>query len=275
MRIAFSRRPLAAWSALTALWAAVGMAGPPPPPPAPAEAKTLPGLLEPYSGFDVVFGPAGPRVLGPEANPQIEAMLFGPGKALGGATACELGNVRVEASRLLVEVQCPEEAKVTLELQVRDRGLAADKGQGSTWFAIAWPPAWQGGAEGPAQERHRAAQADLLQRVLAKEGLLTWQRVRPAPGSPGDGWMTALLAANGCSAWGMRVGCAMSSPRRTVGHGTLWIHAPWSSSAKPCRSFHPWQTLHSRCKAWAVAPSPWQAHPRSKRTTSPRWHVAR
>ncbi len=171
------------------------MAGPPPPPPAPAEAKTLPGLLEPYSGFDVVFGPAGPRVLGPEANPQIEAMLFGPGKALGGATACELGNVRVEASRLLVEVQCPEEAKVTLELQVRDRGLAADKGQGSTWFAIAWPPAWQGGAEGPAQERHRAAQADLLQRVLAKEGLLTWQRVRPAPGSPGDGWMTALLAA--------------------------------------------------------------------------------
>lgn len=194
MSLARLHRPLAAWSALAAFWAAAGIAAPPPPAPA-ADAKALPGLLEPYAGFDVVFGPGGPRVLGPEANPQIEAMLFGPGKALGGADACQLGNVRVEASRLLAEVQCPDEAKVAVQLLVRERGSTSEKAQGSTWFAIVWPQEWQSATAGPAQQRHQAAQTDLLQRVQAKEGLLTWQRVRPAPGSPADGWLTALLAA--------------------------------------------------------------------------------
>lgn len=197
MRRRTRHRPLPVWSAAAALWAVAGLAAPPAAP--IGAAKPLPGLLEPYSGFDVVFGPGGPRVLGPEANPQIEAMLFGPGKELGGGGAgsggCELGNVRVEASRLLVEVQCPDEPKVTVPLQVRERGVAAEKTQGTTWFTIAWPAEWQAAAAGPAQDRHRSAQADLLQRVQAKEGLLTWQRVRPAPGSPTDGWMTALLAA--------------------------------------------------------------------------------
>ena len=187
--------PLTVWSALTALWAVAALASPPAPPAAPtAAAKPLPGLLEPYSGFDVVFGPGGPRVLGPEANPQIEAMLFHPGKALG-TGGCELGNVRVEASRLLVEVQCPGDAKVTVPFQVRDRGATSQQTEGTAWFAATWPTEWQQDKAGAAADARRGAQAELLVRVRAKEGLLTWQRVRPAPGSPADGWMTALLAA--------------------------------------------------------------------------------
>lgn len=189
-----------------AIWAVPVFAQPAAPParqgePAAAKpAAPLPALLEPYAGFDVVFGPGGPRVLGPDAAPQVQAMLLEPGLDLG-SPACQIGDVRIEARRLLVQISCAD-GKATAILAVREPGDQGKNSAATAWFSLALPPAWQQPAAAELQLARTAAQAELLKRVQAGEAKLPWQRVRPAPGSPADAWMTALLLAQRAAATG-------------------------------------------------------------------------
>lgn len=154
-----------------------------------------PALLEPYGGFDVVFGPSGPRVLAPDAAAAVEAMLTAGGRDFAGdAAGCALGDVRLEPTRLLVEVVCAD-GKVAIALDARqpghDLGVA-----GSVWFLARSPQAWAQPCDAPCTARRQAVMTQLLARVAAREGTIPWQRVRPPPGSRADGFLTALMDAH-------------------------------------------------------------------------------
>ncbi|MSP92075.1 MAG: hypothetical protein EXR79_09795 [Myxococcales bacterium] len=148
-----------------------------------------PTLLEPYAGYDVVFGPAADRVLGPEAAPFIEKMLTGPGANL--APGCALGDLTVEPARITGQVTC---AGAMWSIAVRAR-TATDAGLTATAqfvLEVASPPVT---CDAACLAQRGAVQAELARRVRAREATIPWQHVRSAPGSAAGRFTLALETA--------------------------------------------------------------------------------
>lgn len=152
-----------------------------------------PALLEPYGGFDVVFGPTGPRVLAPEASTAVQAMLTTGGREFTGTAAgCGLGDLRLEATRILAEVVCGPQKDV-VELAARG---AASAEQGTLLFALHWPQAWSTPCDSACTAQRDGVRQQLTQRVERGEAAIPWQQVRPPPGSPAGAFLGALLDAH-------------------------------------------------------------------------------
>lgn len=185
---------------------------------APAQAadpaQPLPALLEPYAGYDVVFGPNGPRVLGPEAAPAVERMVTRPEKQLA-QSGCEVGDIGLQGAAITVQAACPGGAASA----VLDAS-AAQLAKASVLFSATWTGAWP-----------EAAKAELLRRVAAGEAAIAWQRVRPPPGSPADGVLTALIDAHAAIAIGDRATAVVAlAAARAAQAEVLW-------SAQACFDF--------------------------------------
>ncbi len=156
-------------------------------------AEKPPALLEPYGGFDVVFGPTGPRVLAPEASTAVQAMLTAGGREFAGAAlGCGLGDLRLEATRVLAEVVCGPQKEV-VELAARS---AASTEPGTLLFALHWPQAWATPCDATCTAQRDAVRQQLTGRVEKGEAAIPWQQVRPPPGSPAGAFLGALLDAH-------------------------------------------------------------------------------
>ena len=154
-----------------------------------------PALLEPYGGFDVVFGPSGPRVLAPEASAAVQAMLAGAGREFTGAAGgCALGDLRLEATRILAEVVCGAQKEV-VELAARQPSTPAAE-QGTPLFVLHWPQAWNTPCDSTCLAQRDGVRQQLVKRVEHGEVAIPWQQVRPPPGSPAGAFLGALLDAH-------------------------------------------------------------------------------
>jgi tetratricopeptide (TPR) repeat protein len=148
-----------------------------------------PALLEPYAGYDVVFGPQAARVLGPEAAPAIERMLSAAGPEI--APGCSLGDIGIEATRIALKVQCAG-AALTFGIAARGRGQPASD-DATAVFVISG-----GSVSQP------AVKAELLRRVRAGEAGIPWQRVRAQRGSSAGSFAAGLNDAQRACAVGDR-----------------------------------------------------------------------
>lgn len=164
-------------------------------------AESLPAVLEPYAGYDVVFGPGGPRVLGPQAAGPIEKMISNPGRVLG-QSGCELGDISVQRDAVAVQFTCAG-TKLSVRLgDVQRHSGPADARTGV--FALVWDAAAVAACTGPCATALAATKDELLRRVRTGESAVPWLRVRPAPGSANGAVVASLLDAQAALAIGDR-----------------------------------------------------------------------
>ncbi|MSQ84399.1 MAG: tetratricopeptide repeat protein [Myxococcales bacterium] len=175
--------------------------------PLPSAAK-LPAVLEPYAGYDVVFGPSGPRVLGPDAAEMVEAMITKPTKDLG-SDGCKVGDIQLQVHAITVMVQCGDR---TLRVELRSRlsqpqdarPLAVGQIATTALFAVQIDALWRAECDPACTTAKQLAQLELLARIKAKEATIPWMRVRPPPGTAQSGVLAALIDAQAVLAIGDR-----------------------------------------------------------------------
>ncbi len=196
-------------------------------------AEPLPAVLEPYAGYDVVFGPGGPRVLGPQAAGPIEKMFASSGRALG-PSGCELGDISVQRDSLVVQVLCAG-TKLSVRLGDVQRHTGAADARTAV-FAVTWDAAAVAACAGACASALPAAKEDLLRRVRTGESAVPWLRVRPAPGSANGAVVSALLDAQAALAIGDRpTARSLLTKARTTQPEGGWTAAQCFDFALLCR----------------------------------------
>lgn len=163
-------------------------------------AERPPALLEPYAGYDVVFGARGQRVLGPSAAPGVQAMLEASKPAL--PAGCALGDIAIAAEAIAVAITCTSR---TFELRLALRASAPinPTAMATSAFAIA-PPTTAGAACDPSCQVLRGqVVAAVAERVRAGEGAINWRQVRERRGG-GDRWQADMAEAHLALATGNR-----------------------------------------------------------------------
>jgi len=171
------------------LWAAAAVAG-----------ERPPALLEPFAGYDMVFGPRGERVLGPEAAPGVQAMLEAEKPTL--PEGCEVGDIAIQSRAIALSVACTGQ-RFELRLPLRESAAIDPRAISTAHFTVPPPKVAGGDCDPTCQTLRGQLLAALIERVRAGEGAITWQQVR-RQGGGGDGWMGALASAHEALATGNR-----------------------------------------------------------------------
>jgi tetratricopeptide (TPR) repeat protein len=160
-----------------------------------------PGLLEPYSGYDLVFGPGSERVLGPDVAPVVEKMLAGP------FADCAIGpDIALQARRIAFQLICQEGA-IDLALVGKDANTVYAKNTPAEWLLMGFVlqvPAPAARCSQACLALRRGRIAAVAAAVRAVEAQITWQRVLPEPGSTAGKWLQALIDAQRALASGDR-----------------------------------------------------------------------
>ncbi len=163
-------------------------------------AERPPALLEPFAGYDVIFGARGERVLGPEAAPGVQAMLEAAEPAL--PAGCAMGDIAIQARAVALSVACGERS-FELRLALRESALIHPETSTTARFALPPPKLAKGACDAACLTLRGGLAAAIVGRVKAGEGAISWQQVRRQEGG-GDGWMAALAGAHGALATGSR-----------------------------------------------------------------------